>query len=57
MCWKGGRVVFLIAGAIILLLFWKQILEGIIFMGICMGVGSLITYRLFFDKLFKEFFE
>lgn len=42
-----GRVVFLIAGAIILLLFWKQILEGIIFLGICMGVGSLITYWLF----------
>lgn len=45
--WKWITRIFKILGIIILLLFWKHILEGIIIVGVYMGIGSLITYLLF----------
>lgn len=45
--WEKANSILSIIGIIILLLFWRQILEGIFFMGICIGIGSLITYWLF----------
>lgn len=45
--WSIIKVVLIILAVIIVLAFWKQILQGIIYLSFFMGAGALITYLLF----------